>query len=118
MQANIIIRRAGKMLKAGIAAVALLAAPLAFSAPAEAQTRQLRLAGGQGQVSVVHRTSQTLRVDQPFTDVVVADPDIADAVPLTDRSIYVLGKKVGVTSVSIYDAEKKLVGVIEVDVTQ
>jgi pilus assembly protein CpaC len=67
---------------------------------------------------VVHRTSQTIRTDQSFTDIVVGDPDIADAVPLTDKSIYVLGKKIGVTSVSVYDADKKLVGVIEVDVTQ
>jgi pilus assembly protein CpaC len=119
MQAHRIIMRAGRLLRASLTAAALAAAPLAAShAPAEAQTRQLRLAGGQASISVVHRTSQTLRTDQPFTDVVVADPDVADAVPLTDRSIYVLGKKVGITSVSVYDAEKKLVGVIEVDVTQ
>jgi pilus assembly protein CpaC len=114
-----ILSRAASLLRAGIAAAALAAAPLALAIPqAEAQTRQLRLAGGQAQVSVVQRTSQTLRTDQAFTDVVVADPDIADAVPLTDRSIYVLGKKVGITSVSVYDADKKLVGVIEIDVTQ
>jgi pilus assembly protein CpaC len=119
MQANTILSRAGRVLRVGLAAVALAATPVILATiPAGAQTRQLQLAGGRAQVSVVHRTSQTLRVDQAFTDVVVADPDIADAVPLTDRSIYVLGKKVGVTSVSVYDAEKKLVGVLEVDVTQ
>jgi pilus assembly protein CpaC len=119
MRSTSIISRAQRLLRASLTAavVALAAAPLA-SAPAEAQTRQLRLAGGQAQVQVVQRTSQTLRTDNAFTDVVVADPDVADAVPLTDRSIYILGKKVGVTSVSVYDAEKKLVGVIEVDVTQ
>jgi pilus assembly protein CpaC len=119
MNTNHILSRTGRLIRAGLAAAALAALPVTFAAPAaEAQTRQLRLAGGQAQLSVVQRTSQTLRTDQAFTDVVVADPDIADAVPLTDRSIYVLGKKVGVTSVSVYDAEKKLVGVIEVDVTQ
>lgn len=119
MQANTIFRRARRLLGAGMATIAIAGAllPLA-AATSQAQTRQLRMAGSQAQVSVVHRTSQTLRMDQPFTDVVVADPDIADAVPLTDRSIYILGKKVGVTSVSVYDAEKKLVGVIEVDITQ
>jgi pilus assembly protein CpaC len=119
MTSNHILSRAGRLIRAGLAAASLAALPVTFVAmPAEAQTRQLRLAGGQAQLSVVQRTSQTLRTDQAFTDVVVADPDIADAVPLTDRSIYVLGKKVGVTSVSVYDADKKLVGVIEVDVTQ
>ena len=85
---------------------------------ARAQTKLVQLQGGQAQVKVTHRTSQTLRTAQGFTDIVVGDPDVADAVPLTDRSIYVLGKKVGVTSVSLYDGDKKLVGVIEVDVTQ
>jgi pilus assembly protein CpaC len=119
MTSHHIIARAGRIIRAGLAAAAIAVIPMQLAAsPAEAQTRQLRLAGGQAQLSVVHRTSQTLRTDQAFTDVVVADPDIADAVPLTDRSIYVLGKKVGVTSVSVYDADKKLVGVIEVDVTQ
>jgi pilus assembly protein CpaC len=119
MSTDRIIARAGRLLRAALAAAALAAGPLALAAaPAEAQTRQLHLAGGQAQVSVPHRSSQTLRTDQAFTDVVVADPDVADAVPLTDRSIYVLGKKIGVTTVSVYDAEKRLVGVIEVDVTQ
>jgi pilus assembly protein CpaC len=119
MQSTSSLHRLGRLFRAGLAATALAAAPLcAMTSTGDAQTRQLRLAGGQAQLSVVHRTSQTLRTDQAFTDVVVADPDVADAVPLTDRSIYVLGKKVGVTSVSVYDAEKKLVGVIEVDVIQ
>lgn len=119
MTPHAIIDHARRLARSSLTAtiIAIAVAPLA-TAPAIAQTRQLKLEGGQAQVSVVQRTSQTLRTDQPFTDVVVADPDIADAVPLTDRSIYVLGKKVGVTSVSIYDADKKLVGVMEVDVTQ
>ncbi|MGL5136523.1 MAG: pilus assembly protein N-terminal domain-containing protein, partial [Beijerinckiaceae bacterium] len=100
------------------AALATAVLPLATSFDVNAQTRQVRFNGSAQNVSVVHRTSQTLRTDQSFTDIVVGDPEIADAVPLTDRSIYILGKKVGVTSVSVYDADKKLVGVIEVDVTQ
>jgi pilus assembly protein CpaC len=91
---------------------------LPMAAPATAQSQELHIRGGSANVRVVHRTSRTLRTDVAFTDIVVADPDVADAVPLTDRSVYVLGKKVGVTSVSVYDAEKKLVGVIEVNVTQ
>ncbi len=89
----------------------------AGSGTAIAQTRQVRLEGGPASVKVVHRTSQTLRTDKSFTDIVVADPDIADAVPLTDSSIYVLGKKVGITSVSIYNADKALVGVLQVEIT-
>ncbi len=104
--------------RAALLGVSLLFGTAALVAPATAQTRQVRLAGTPANIKVVHRTSQTIRTDQSFTDIVVGDPDIADAVPLTDRSVYVLGKKIGVTSVSLYDADKKLVGVIEVDVTQ
>ena len=56
-------------------------------------------------------------MDTPFADIVVGDPDIADVVPLTDRSLYVLGKKLGRTSVSIYDAEKQLLGTLDVEVS-
>jgi pilus assembly protein CpaC len=118
MGGQIIMRHAGKIFKVALLGLVLGATTVGEMQQATAQTRQVRLASGPASVSVVHRTSQTLRTDQSFTDIVVGDPDVADAVPLTDKSIYVLGKKVGVTSVSIYDADKKLVGVIEVDVTQ
>jgi pilus assembly protein CpaC len=108
-----------RILKAALLGSALLTAAIpAFTPGAQAQTRQIRLAGTPASIKVVHRTSQTVRTDQGFTDIVVGDPDIADAVPLTDRSVYILGKKIGVTSVSLYDADKKLVGVLEIDVTQ
>lgn len=108
----------GSILRAALLALALGAAQGAIPAAAQNATRQLSLEAGAASLSVVRSTSQTVRTDRAFTDIVVGDPDVADAVPLTDRSIYVLGKKVGVTSVSLYDAEKKLVGVVQVDVTQ
>jgi pilus assembly protein CpaC len=106
-----------RILAAALLALAATAGP---AAPALAQgaTRTVSLDGGPANLSVVRSTSQTVRTDRSFTDIVVGDPDVADAVPLTDRSIYVLGKKVGVTSVSLYDADKRLVGVVQVDVTQ
>ena len=45
-------------------------------------------------------------------------PDIADAMPLTDRSFYVHGKKPGTTQISAYDSSKNLVGTFEVEVGQ
>jgi pilus assembly protein CpaC len=49
-------------------------------------------------------------------DLVVGDPEIADVMPQTDETLYVLGKKIGTTNVSVYDAAKQLVGVIEIEV--
>ena len=41
------------------------------------------------------------------------DPEIADVMPLTDRSFSVHGKKIGATTVSAYNAERKLIGQFE-----
>ncbi|HEV2559514.1 MAG TPA: type II and III secretion system protein family protein [Microvirga sp.] len=74
---------------------------------------------GDGRVGAVRATigrSHTLQTSRGFVDLVVGDPEIADVMPLTDRSLYVLGKKVGITNVSVYNAGKQLVGVIEVEV--
>jgi pilus assembly protein CpaC len=69
-----------------------------------------------GAVRVTQGRSETLRVGGSFVDLVVGDPDVADVMPLTDQTLYVLGKKIGITNISVYDASKQLVGVIEVEV--
>jgi pilus assembly protein CpaC len=69
-----------------------------------------------GAVRVALGKSETLRTTRGFVDLVVGDSDIADVMPLTDETLYVLGKKIGTTNVSIYDASKQLVGVIEIEV--
>ena len=37
--------------------------------------------------------SEVLDVGARYTDLMIADPEIADVLPLSDRSIYVVGKK-------------------------
>jgi pilus assembly protein CpaC len=95
-------------------------AAMLLSEPAHAQSRErlVRLDANR-KVAVVNATlgkSETIRLNTSFVDIVVGDPDIADAMPLTDQSLYILGKKAGTTNVSIYDANKKLIGIIEVEV--
>jgi pilus assembly protein CpaC len=72
--------------------------------------------GRAGAVRVTHGRSHTVETSRSFVDLVVGDPEIADVMPLTDKTLYVLGKKIGTTNVSIYDAGKQLVGVVEVEV--
>ena len=43
--------------------------------------------------------------------------DIADVLPESDRQIYIQGKKIGTTNITLYDQNKHLVGVIDLDVT-
>ncbi|NNC36974.1 MAG: type II and III secretion system protein family protein [Acidimicrobiales bacterium] len=58
----------------------------------------------------------TLKSDQPFSEVNVANTKIADIVVLTDKSFHVMGKERGKTSVLVYDQQKRLMDVIDVTV--
>lgn len=77
---------------------------------------QLQRGGDLPTVSVAIGNTETLRTPDTFVDLVVGDPNIADVMPLTNKSFYVHGKKPGTTTVSAYDSEKQLVGTIEVEV--
>ena len=61
--------------------------------------------------------SRTLVLPQPFASAVVGSPDIVDALPMSDRRLYIQGKKVGTTNVSVFDQSMQLIGVIDVEVT-
>ena len=55
-----------------------------------------------GTLEIAVNKSRVLRLDTPFADILVGNASIADALPLTDRSLYVLGKTLGSTTLSIY----------------
>ena len=61
--------------------------------------------------------SESVRTGESFSEVIVSDPDVADAIPLTDRSLSVLGKKIGNARVSVYGEGKRLVGVYDIEVS-
>ena len=58
--------------------------------------------------------SQVLRADRPYAKALIGNPDIADIVPITDRSVYVLGKKTGTTSLTLYDRASRLIAVVDI----
>ena len=60
--------------------------------------------------------SQALRLEYPFTDVLVGSAEIADVIPLSDQSLYILGKKTGTTNVSVLDNSRRVIGVVDVEV--
>ncbi len=103
-------------------ALAILAVAASIAGAAQAATlaksRATTIAArGRGSVTVSMGNTETLRTGASYVDLVVGDPDIADAMPLTDRSFYVHGKKLGTTTISAYDAAKTLVGEVEVEVS-
>ena len=61
--------------------------------------------------------SQDVRTDQSIADIVVGDASVADVNPLTDRSLSILGKKIGTTRVTVYGPDKKPVGVFDIEVS-
>ena len=68
-------------------------------------------------VSVSIGKTEDVRTDASFVELVVADPEVADVSPLTDRTLSILGRRSGTTRVSAYSEGKKLVGVFDVEVT-
>jgi len=68
-------------------------------------------------IVVTVNKSRTLRLEKPFASAVVGSADIVDALPMSDRTLYIQGKKVGTTNVSVFDQSMQLIGVIDVEVT-
>ena len=58
----------------------------------------------------------TVTVSDAIGKVVAADPAIADAQLITDRSLYLAGKGLGITTVNLYSADGKPVGLLAVEV--
>ena len=101
------------------AALVCSTATFNFSTLAEAGARVVRISAQQrvGHIAVVMGDSESLRVDMPFSEIVVGDPETADVNALTNKTLYVLGKKLGTTNVTLFDENKKLVAVIDIEVT-
>ncbi len=64
----------------------------------------------------LHKT-ETVSLATPFTEAMVGNVEVADIVPLTNRSLYIVGKKVGVTRLTLLDEDKQPSGVVDVEVT-
>ena len=61
--------------------------------------------------------SVVVESDVPFAELSIADPNIADISTLSDRTIYVLGKAPGRTSLTLLGADGRLITNVEVRVT-
>jgi pilus assembly protein CpaC len=60
---------------------------------------------------------QLLRVERPFRRVSVGTREIADVMPMSNGTVYVLGKKVGSTNLMFRDASGAVVAVVDLVVT-
>ncbi|MBL4891511.1 MAG: type II and III secretion system protein family protein [Rhizobiaceae bacterium] len=67
-------------------------------------------------IKIARALPKTIRTDASFSEIVVGDPEILVVKPLTDRSFYLIGSKVGSTGIALYNEEKQLVGMMDVQV--
>ncbi|MEO7815113.1 MAG: type II and III secretion system protein family protein [Sphingomicrobium sp.] len=102
-------KRAALLAAAGLGAWSL-------AAPAAAQAGVVSVADDihAGELAVPVNKSQVLRADRPYSKALIGNPEIADILPLTNQSLYVLGKKAGTTSLTLYDRSNRLIAVVDV----
>lgn len=106
------------MIRSGSIANALALAslaPFAFAAaPAQAQTAGSGIHAGEIEVPV--NKSQVVTADQSISRAMIGNAEIADVLPISSRSIYVLGKAKGTTSLTLYDSANRVIAVMDVSV--
>ncbi|MFO0997834.1 MAG: type II and III secretion system protein family protein [Alphaproteobacteria bacterium] len=98
--------------------VAVLLPGLTPSAHAQnAVTMELQTSKHAGEFIVPLNKSQILHTDVPFTDLTVGNPAVADVLPLSNRTIYALGKALGSTNLTIYGKNRALIAVVDLVVS-
>jgi pilus assembly protein CpaC len=77
------------------------------SGPTQLAVRRVELAVGK---------STVVQVDTRVADLMLGDPTVADVLPLTSNSVYVLGKKAGSTTLSIYGPGRTLISALDLNI--
>jgi pilus assembly protein CpaC len=73
--------------------------------------------GGAMELVVPAGKSQVLEIPGAYSDLMIANPEIADVLPLTSRSVYVVGKKPGATALTVYGPGKRLIAAANIVVS-
>lgn len=104
-------------LRAALGAVVLLAALCAGLFPALAQTVNYDLkTTSVMRIKLPASQAVTVVISDAVGKIVSADPAIADAQPITDKSLYLVGKGFGTTTVNLFSADGAPVGLLAVEV--
>ncbi len=102
------------LLRAGILGLSLvgLSAP-----PLAAELLRIQNGGPVTALNVPMNRAVIVESDQPFAELSIANPGIADISTLSDRAIYVLGKTPGRTTLTILGPDAQLIANVDVQVT-
>ena len=101
-----------------LAAAAIgLSLALAQAAPTMAQTLRIAEGASQAPLRVPLNRAVVLESAVPFGELSVANPLIADIATLSERSVYVLGKAPGRTTLTLLGVDGRLISNVEIQVT-
>jgi pilus assembly protein CpaC len=100
----------------GATALGLALMQLPYSV-AEAQTLKVMTGSPSRALQVPMNRAVVVESDVPFAELSIANPGIADISTLSDKSIYVLGKAPGRTTMTLLGADGRLISNVEVHVT-
>ncbi len=102
------------ILKATLTGLTLALAPAPVMLSAE--TLQVMQGATQSALEVPMNRAVVVESDVPFTELSIANPSIADISSLSDRTIYVLGKAPGRTTLTLLGGDGRLISNVEVHV--
>ena len=106
-----------RIMQAAIALAMACAVVQGVTENAQAEAKTIRISPGSStNVQVAKGKPLTVRTSEPFSEIVIGDPETANVSPLTDRSFYILGLEFGTTGIALFDDNKQLVGTINVEV--
>lgn len=108
-----------RFLKAALLGLTLSVSAYAMTAPTAVSADNLRIvkSGTSTRLHVPLNRAIVVESDTPFAELSIANPGIADLSSLSDRTIYVLGKSPGTTTLTLFDAAGRLITNVEVQVT-
>jgi pilus assembly protein CpaC len=99
------------------AAVLGLGLTVAGASVAGAETLKVMRGATSSSLQVPMNRAVVVESDRSFAELSIANPSIADISTLSDRTIYVLGKAPGRTTLTLLNAEGRLITNVEVQVT-
>ena len=103
------------MIKAALLGLVVAAGPIATDAIAE-NVHVVRKGTGR-ELNVPMNRAIVVESETPFAELSIANPQIADFSTLSDRTIYVLGKSPGITTLTLLDANGRLITNVNVAVS-
>lgn len=107
-----------RFMKAALLGLTIGMSPVVLTAPMTAQAENLRVVkkGTEATLNVPMNRAIVVESEVPFSELSIANPGIADISSLSDRTIYVLGKSPGLTTLTLLDGAGQLITNVEVRV--